>query len=428
MSDFDAIVVGSGCSGPIAAYELAKRGKSVLVVERGNSCGAKNVSGGRLYTHSLAAVFPDFRSEAPLERRIVRERISMLTPGAGVTIEYGDEQMRAHETESFTVLRAHFDAWLASKAEEAGAEYINGIAVERLLKEGGRVCGVVAGEDEITADLVLLCDGVNSLLSDQAVGAPRPARSSVAVGIKQVIELPEKLISDRFACADGEGAAWLFMGDATHGETGGGFLYTNRESLSLGLVVTVADLVKADTTIAQMFEDFKQHPAIVPIIKGGQVVEHSGHLVAEGGFDAVPTLIGDGVMLAGESAMMCINAGYTVRGMDLAIAAGMYAGRAGADALDVGDTSAMGLAPYKKALDDSFVMKDMRTMRRFPDFMEHTPRMFGTYPELACGLMRELFLIDGTPRQPVRKVAWPLLRKVGLFNILRDARKGVAAI
>ncbi|MCL2782623.1 MAG: FAD-dependent oxidoreductase [Propionibacteriaceae bacterium] len=428
MADFDAIIVGSGCAGPIAAYELATRGKSVLVIERGNFCGAKNVSGGRLYTHSLARVFPDFRDDAPLERRVVRERISMLTPDAGVMIEFADERMRQPDVESYTVLRATFDPWLASKAEAAGAEYINGIAVERLLRDGGRITGVTAGDDQISADVVILCDGVNSLLAEQAVGAPRPARSSVAVGVKQVIELPQKVINDRLACDDGDGAAWLFMGDATHGQIGGGFLYTNRESISLGLVATVSDMVTADTPIYQMLEDFKGHPAVAPIIAGGKVVEHSGHLVAEGGFDAMPTLVADGVVLAGESAMMCLNAGYTVRGMDLAIAAGMHAGQAAADALDAGDTSALGLAGYQRALDESFVMQDLRTLRRFPHFMEHTPRMFTTYPELARDVMGQMFLVDGTPMKPLRKTIWPMLRKVGLLNLATDARRGVNAL
>ncbi|MDR2381052.1 MAG: FAD-dependent oxidoreductase [Bifidobacteriaceae bacterium] len=429
MADFDAIVVGSGCAGPVAAYELARGGKSVLIVERGNFPGAKNMSGGRLYAHSLRQVFPDFTSSAPLERRITRERISLLAPDSCVTIEASDQAMRTERGESYSVLRARFDPWLAERAEEAGAEAIAGIAVESLLKDGSRVSGVRAGDDEITADVVILADGVNSLLSAQAVGAPRPAPNQVAVGVKQVVELPAQVISDRFQVADeSEGAAWLFVGDATHGRVGGGFLYTNRDTISVGLVATVADLVKADTPVYQMLEDFKNHPALAPVLAGGKVVEHSGHLVAEGGFDAMPPLVADGVLLAGENAMMCVNAGYTVRGMDLAIAAGMHAGQAAKAALDAGDTSAEGLAGYKRALQDSFVLKDLRTLRRFPAFMEHTSRMFDTYPELAGAVMRELFLVDGRPVRPLRKAVMPILRRVGLGHLASDALRGVRAL
>ena len=428
MADFDAIVVGSGCAGPIAAHELAKAGRSVLVVERGNFCGAKNVSGGRLYVHSLAKVFPDFRDDAPLERRVVRERISMLAPDAGVTVEFADELMRDPRYESYTVLRAVFDQWLAGKAEAAGAEYINGIPVESLLKEGDRVVGVKAGDDEITADVVVLCDGVNSLLAPQAVGCPRPSPSAVAVGIKQIIELPAQVIGDRVACADDEGAAWLFIGDATHGYPGGGFMYTNKETVSLGLVVPVSDMTKAEWPVYQMMEDFKHHPVVAPIIRGGTVREHSGHLVAEGGFDAMPSLVADGVLLAGESAMMCLNLGYTVRGMDLAIAAGACAGRAAAAALDKGDTSAAGLQGYVDALGESFVMRDLRALRRFPDFMETTPRMFNTYPQLARDAMRELFLVDGTPHVPIRKAMRPVVKRGKLLTMGKELYKGVKAL
>lgn len=428
MADFDAIVVGSGCAGPVAAYELARAGKSVLVVERGNYCGAKNVSGGRLYTHALRAVFPDYKASAPLERRIVRERVSMLAADAATTLDFSDELMSDERYESYSVLRARFDPWLAAQAEQAGAEFINGIAVEALLKTDGRVSGVRAGGDEITADVVLLCDGVNSLLVPQAMGTEPPTPHQLAVGIKEVIALPERVISDRALCADGEGMAWLFVGDATRGRVGGGFVYTNTDTISIGLVATIADLFDSDRPIYQLLDDFKRHPSVAPLIAGGSVVEHSGHMVAEGGFDAMPPLVGDGVMLAGESALMCINAGYTVRGMDFAIAAGQQAGISAAAALDAQDTSAAGLAGYVQALEDSFVLRDLRTLRRFPQFMETTPRMFGQYPELARDAMRSLFLVDGSPLRPVRKNLMPLVKSVGVLNVAKDLRKGMRAL
>ncbi len=428
MADFDAIVVGSGCAGPVAAYELAKAGRSVLVIERGNFSGAKNVSGGRLYTHSLRAVFPDFASTAPLERRITRERVTMLAPDAATTLDVTDELMGAERYESYSVLRARFDPWLAGKAEEAGAEFIHGIAVEALLKTDGRVSGVRAGSDEITADVVLLCDGVNSLLVPQAVGSAPLKPNQVAVGIKEVIALPEKVISDRSLCADGDGMAWLFVGDATHGRVGGGFLYTNRESISIGLVATISDLSDSDVPIYQMLDDFKRHPAVAPIIAGGTVVEHSGHMVAEAGYDAMPPLVADGVLLAGESALMCVNAGYTVRGMDFAVAAGQQAGRSAAAALEAGDTSAAGLAGYRAALEESFVLQDLKTLRRFPHFMESTPRIFDQYPKLARDAMRALFLVDGTPMKPLRKTMPPTVKRVGFLNLAKDLTRGVRAL
>ncbi len=431
MADFDAIVVGAGCAGSVAAYELASAGKSVLMVERGNYAGAKNMTGGRIYSHSLKKVFPNFEQEAPLERRVVTERVSLMSPDANLTIGFRSDEMLKEGQDSYTVLRGPFDQWLASKAEEAGAEAIYGIAVESLLKDGsGKVTGVRAAEDEISAEVVILCDGVNSLLTAEAVGFKTPEPHTMAVGIKQVIELPSAVVTDRIlAVSDDEGAAWLFAGDATHGHIGGGFMYTNRDSISLGIVATISDLMaNSSTPIYQMLEDLKRHPSVAPLIRGGKVVEHSGHMVPEGGFDMMPDMVGDGVLLAGESAMMCVNLGYQVRGMDYAIAAGQMAGIEAAKALDNGNTSKAGLMGYQQALEDSFVLKDLRQFRRFPHFMESTSRIFNEYPALARDVMNEMFVCDGTPVKPLRKSVMPLVKQVGLLNIVKDVRGGVSAL
>jgi len=431
MSDFDAIVVGAGCAGTVAAYELAKAGKSVLVIERGNYAGAKNMTGGRIYSHALKPVFPDFEREAPLERRITHERISLMAPESNLTIDFSSELMKEEGKDSYSVLRGPFDQWLASKAEEAGAEAIYGIAVEELVKdERGKVVGVRAGEDEITAEVVILCDGVNSLLAAQAVGAKRPPAGGVAVGVKQVIELPAHVITDRvLAESDSDGAAWLFAGDATKGTFGGGFMYTNRDSISLGIVAGIEATMKhGKAPVYQMLEDLKKHPSVAPLIRGGKVVEHSGHMVPEGGINIMPELVGEGVMLAGESAMMCINLGYQVRGMDFAVAAGMHAGREAAKAIDAGDTSKAGLQGYVKALEDSFVMKDLRQFAKVPAFMEGFTRMFDGYPQMARDMMNKMFVVDGTPVQPMRKSMTPIVKQVGVMNLAKDVMGAMRAL
>ena len=430
-TDFDAIVVGAGCAGTVASYELAQAGKSVLLVERGNYAGAKNMTGGRVYSHALRAVFPGFESEAPLERRVAHEKISLLAPDANVTVDFESAQMKEEGCDSYTVLRGPFDQWLASKAEDAGAEAIYGLPVEELLRnEAGAVCGVRVGEDEITSQVVVLCDGVNSLLAAQAVGAPLPPPSAMAVGVKQVIALPAQVITDRsLAASDDEGAAWLFAGDSTHGSFGGGFVYTNKESISIGLVAGIgATIEKGTAPVYQMLEDFKAHPAVAPLIRGGKVVEHSGHMVPEGGLNIMPKLVGDGVLLAGESAMMCVNLGYQVRGMDYAIAAGMHAGRAAASAIDAGDTSEAGLSCYVTALEESFVMKDLRQFRRVPQFMEGFDRMFKGYPELARDAMNKMFVVDGSPAVPLAQSMKPLVKRVGIMNMFKDVRGAMKAL
>lgn len=431
MADFDAIVVGAGLAGSVAAYELAKAGKEVLMVERGNFAGAKNMTGGRLYAHSLKKVFPDFEKEAPLERKICHERISLMTGDSNFTVDFSSDAMEDESQASYSVLRGPFDQWLASKAEDAGAEAIYGIPVESLIRdESGKVCGIKAGEDEITAEVVILCDGVNSLLAQEAVVYSKPPASQIAVGVKEVFELDEQTIDDRLLCNPGEGAAWLFAGDATHGVFGGGFMYTNRTSISLGVVAGIEACASSAnaTPVYQMLEDLKKHPAVAPLIKGAKVVEHSGHMVPEGGINIMPPLIGDGVMLAGDSAMMCINLGYMVRGMDYAIAAGQMAGQQAVKALDAGDTSKAGLQGYVDALEQSFVLKDLRQYKDEPAFMENFDRMFNGYPVMVRDIMNSMFVVDGSPVTPMKQNVMPIVKRMGIMNILKDVRGAMKAL
>lgn len=428
MSDFDAIVVGGGLAGSVAAYTLASAEKSVLVVERGNYCGAKNMTGGRIYTHSLAKIFPDYQ-DAPLQRKVTHERISLMSPDSNFTIDYSARELEQAGKESYTVLRGPFDQWLAEKAEDAGAEYICGIAVEDLMIENGKVCGVIAGEDEITADVVILADGVNSLLTSKAgLSKKAPAIHQVAVGAKETIELPADVIESRFLCNPGEGVSWLFAGDCSNGIIGGAFVYANEESVSVGIVATMSEVLKQDIPVYQMLENFKNRPEIKPLIVGGKLVEYSGHVVPEGGIHMMPEIIGDGVLVAGDAAMLCMNLGYTVRGMDLAVESGSIAAKAAIKALDAGDTSKAGLGVYKSMLDNSFIMRDMNMYAEAPEFLENCPGMFRGYPEMIRDIMTPLFMVDGEPRQHVMKLAMPQVKKQGLFKLGKVAMKGVKVL
>lgn len=430
-ADFDIIVVGSGCAGAVAAYVAAEAGKSVLVVERGNYAGAKNMTGGRIYSHALKQVFPNFEEEAPLERKITHERIAMLSPDSEMTIDFTSAELAEEGKDSYSVLRGPFDQWLAEQAEAAGAEYICGIAVEELIRDGaGKVCGVRAGEDEITAEVVIVAEGANALLSERSLGNSRPKPHEMAVGVKEVFGLPADRIEDRFLVPEGEGAAMLFVGDCTKGQVGGGFLYTNKDSISLGLVATVSTAADGANPVPvyQMLEDFKNHPAVAPIIRGAKMVEHSGHMVSEGGYNMIPTYTFDGALVAGDAAMLCMNLGYMVRGMDFAVASGRMAAEAAVEALDSGDTSAAGLAGYQRRMEDSFVIQDLRTFSKWPHVMEEWDTMFTDYPVMVKEVFNAMFSVDGQPQQPLRKRIMPIVKKRGLIKTAMKMKKAVSAL
>nr|WP_295970684.1 FAD-dependent oxidoreductase [uncultured Bacillus sp.] len=425
---FDVIIVGAGVAGCTAGYLLAREGLEVLVIERGNYAGSKNMTGGRIYSHSLEKIMPHFAAEAPVERKITREKISLMTEESNVTIDFYSDLLGVQGSDSYSVLRGEFDQWLAEKAEEAGAQMIPGIRVDDLIIKDGKVSGVIAGEDELEADVVILADGVNSLLAQKLGFRGELKPNEVAVGAKEVIELPQKVIEDRFHCHEGEGTAWLFAGSPTAGRVGGGFLYTNKASISLGIVATLSDLEGASKTVPQMLEDFKNHPTVKPLIKDGKMVEYSGHLVPEGGLSMVRKIVGDGVLVIGDAAGFCINIGYAVRGMDLAIASAEKAAKAVLAAKQKGDFSEATLSLYKQLLDESFVMKDLNLYKKFPHFMEHTTRIFNEYPHMAASIMADMFVMNGEPSQPLMKNVMKHIRKIGLMNLAKDGIKGVRSL
>src|SRR4249920_3370459 len=170
--DFEVIVIGAGVAGCVAAYQLARQGRSVLLIERGEAPGSKNLSGGVLYCRGIEQVFPGFAAEAPVERRITRNYINFINADSSVAIDYQDARL-ADPVNAVTVLRAKLDPWLAGKCEQAGALIMPGVRVDQVLTEGGRVAGVRAGDDELRARVVVAADGVNSFIAKQAGLRPK---------------------------------------------------------------------------------------------------------------------------------------------------------------------------------------------------------------------------------------------------------------
>lgn len=424
MEKFDVIVVGAGLAGLAAAWTLAGEGVEVVVLERGDYPGSKNVSGGRLYLNPVRSLFPGLWDEAPLERAIVREGATLMARNRSFTFHYTGSELRSDKPQSYSILRSKFDRWFSERVEERGGMILAKTLVTDLLRENGRVCGVVAGGDELRADVVIACDGVLSLIPEKA-GLRAPGRPhDYAVGIKEVIRLESAVINDRFGVADGEGAAHLFAGDITKGLFGGGFLYTNGESLSLGLVISIEDIAKeaAAGDAPALFEAFKARPEIEPLIRGGQTVEYGAHVIPEGGYRSLSGLYGDGILVAGDSAGFALNLGFTVRGMEYALASGYLAAKAVIEAKKAGRFDASALATYSQSLEESFVLHDFRTFKDTPRVLSN-PHLFGHYPELIGNLLRDLYAVPAGPKSPVFTTLRKHLTLSELWTMLLDAKE-----
>jgi electron transfer flavoprotein-quinone oxidoreductase len=430
--DFDVIVIGAGIAGCVATYQLARQGRSVLLIERGETPGSKNLSGGVLYSRGIQQVFPDFLSEAPVERRITRNYINFLNADSSIAIDYRDARL-ADPVNAVTVLRAKLDPWLAEKCEEAGAIIMSGVRVDRVLTEDGatgkRVVGVRAGDDELRARVVVAADGVNSFIAKEAGFREQEPLHHLAVGVKSVVSLPRETIEERFNLTGDEGAAIAAVGDCTEGVGGGGFLYTNIDSLSVGIVVRLDDLTVKKKVVTDIFDHFLEHRFIAPYLEGGELLEYGCHLVAEGGLHMVGEIVMDGMVVVGDAAGLTLNTGLTVRGMDLAVGSAVAAAEAIGSALEQENTSKAALAGYREKLFASYVGKDMKTYAKAPSFLE-VERMYKEYGELFANVLYGAFNLDTHPREHVRTVARKSLARSPLTirQLVKDGIIGARAL
>lgn len=419
MEKFDVIIVGAGPAGTTAAYLLAKAGVNVLVVERGQTPGSKNVSGGLIYTQPIMNIFPNFWETAPVERAITSHQVVMLAETSSMALEYRSPDAGQPPYNAFSVLRARFDPWLAQQAEEAGAAIITGVTVDALKIENGRVVGIQAGPDEIYADVVVIAEGTRALLTKQAGFREEFKPHDVSLGIKEVIALPESVLRDRFQCGENTGAAYTLVGH-TKGAEGGGFIYTNKASLSLGVVVKLDSVYEGQYHPHQVLDEFKAHPTVARMIEGGEVVEYSAQTVHRGGYHLPNTFYGDGYVVIGSAARFLLNNVLTLRGMDLAMVSAEAAVKAILAAREKNSYTAADLAQYMTNLQQTSAYQDWKTFKDAYPLLENQ-RLFEMYPNLVCDLLEHLFHPTDKPSEKVLAALREEMNgKVSMLTLMKD--------
>ena len=274
MEKFDVAVVGGGSAGLAALQQLSSLGKQSVLIEGGKNMGSKNVSGGILYSknpkngkvYNVEDVYGEqFLHEAPVER-LITKYVLHATSGEKV---YSIDLTEAHKYQAnfgYSVLMNSINSWFAQianeSAEKQGGGIVSGVHVKNILWQDGKTIIETDELKEFEVSAIIAADGVNSEIADMTGARQKFSPEELYQGVKVVVKLPEDIINERFGITSEEGAAHLFAGDVTLNHIGGGFLYTNRETLSIGAVYHYDSLMTRPTEPYELINALLMNPMI----------------------------------------------------------------------------------------------------------------------------------------------------------------------
>ena len=414
----EVIVVGGGPAGIACAVTIARAGHRVVLIERGRFAGSKNVFGGAIYAQPTREIFPDFEKTAPLERKSIEHKYAILGEDDATVVSY---RKKHEDAVSYSVIRGKFDRWMAEEAKKEGVILVEETVVRELIVENEAVVGVKTELEDYYADIVVLADGVNSLLARQIGLRNDIEPKDAAVSVKEVYKLSREKINDRFNLSDDEGCIYEIFGGPMLGKLGLGFMYTNKETLTLGLGVTLDEFEdKGSKRPYELLDKLKTHPAIAPLIKDGELLEYSAHLIPEGGYKKIPELCGAGVMVAGDAAMLVNNMHW--EGTNLAMISGKLAGETAVVALSKGDFSENSLIRYRQELEKTFVIKDLQTYRDLMEVIHIQKNSYLDYYLRKINAFFEMFTsVNSTPKRELyRRFIISYFKERKFIQILKD--------
>ncbi len=410
----EVIIVGAGPAGVSAAITLARAGKQVLLIDRSDNAGEKNMFGGCIYAKQTAEIFPKFWQTAPVERSITEHKIFMLTDYNSTQFAYRYASKGSYK--AFTVIRSKWDKWCVEQAKQAGVYYAPKTLVKELLIENGKVAGVQTAFEKFYSDIVIIADGVNSLLAKQIGLRNEFKDKDLTLNVKEIYRLPKQRLEDRFNIDNEDGIAAKIMGGPLKDMFAMGFLYTNKDTIAIGYGISLDELKKCGQKPYELMDELKEHPSIAPFLKDAEFVEYSAHMIPEGSFNKLPKVYDNRVMVIGDAAGFVNNIHF--EGTNLAMLSGKLAAETAIFAIEKGDFSASTLSLYYKKLKNSIIIKDLRTHNNTISVLKKNIKTItNLYPELAAMFFETLSDADGIPkRAKYRKLLATIIKSGCLFK------------
>ena len=427
---FDAIIVGAGVAGLAAAYIMSKEGLKVIVIEKGQHPGSKNVMGGVLYRHMMEEIIPDFWKDAPIERPIVEQNLWILGKESVVKTGYKGMEWSKDPYNNFTVFRGEFDQWFAKKCVEVGTLIVNETVVKECIIENNKVVGVRTDrpDGDIFADVVVLADGVNSLLGKSLGFHKEWRKDQVALAVMEELKLPSQKIEERFNLEKGMGATIEIFGDGTLGMVGTAFIYTNKEHLSIGCGALLSQMYEKHIKPYELLEYIKNHPIIKPLIAGSQPCEYYAHLIPEGGYKSIPKLVANGVIVIGDAAQF-VN-GIHREGSNMGMTSGRFAAETIIKAKGLGVFNERTLSHYQDLINKSYITKDLEKYKNASSTLETNAAYFNHYMPAINKSVSEMLTVDGVSKSEKQKMIIKHMTKdrskltaaLDIFKMLKEVK------
>jgi electron transfer flavoprotein-quinone oxidoreductase len=243
----------------------------------------------------------------------------------------------------------------------------------------------------------------------------------------EVINLPKEKINDRFNLEDNQGCTIEIFGDSTKGNLGTAFLYTNKDSLNIGVGTTLSSMIKSKMKPYDLLDYLKTHPMVKPMLAGGESAEYLAHLIPEGGYRSVPKVAGNGVVVVGDAAQL-VNAIHR-EGSNMAMHSGLLAAETVIEAKHRGDFSESSLNLYRQKLYDSFIIKDLEKYKDATHTFENNPQYFKEYVPMMNKAMSKFFTVDGTPKRDKQKeIMKSVTAERGTFKVIQDIYRAWKAV